>query len=684
MPRPPLAHAWIVNLRWLYAFFRRRFEGLLSRFALRSVILWLRIVARKICRALPSSPQDRNVDANVPGLFSGLSYVDDHLVDAQIQVLPSMQAPVQKSFDVAITNEAVDTGDVTASNDTQLGRLPRPTSGIDGSDSTHSQEGSATLNSESTASILVEDTSAILDLRPIFPEAIGRYCRETMSAASYQEGKLNTRSSDKHSASHQINQLFQDGIHISILKVLVIFLIQDRIFTDINLYDAAKLISIQATYYAALLGETPHPDFLVDLVIDEIPNEVAKESEPSWGYYFVNHSERCPFWLHPLPVNQLELWHAIQGTIEKEQLRHDMERQYWSHCTMFPNAPQLTPGHISELKDCLVYSIGDVSTSLTSTAPYSVEELRNLLALVEHLQVDGLGSVATYARIMDRFAYDRFLNFHGLPHARLDLDQSVYDAEKRPQWVLFCALSFFLFFAPEVYLQSLEKAYTDKTVLVRVWKPLIHKLNTEWQDFTLLGTVVLNVNVSFLSITSVDTLTMSNRHSIVQILSYLSIVASIGSIILGLLLIRQNRTKFHESANQISASVDRRTSKIFGLELLALIFALPYALLTWSMITFFVALIATCMRAHDTLARSTVGAAACITVLLVGWIIYDAWSMQDADRPPFWFAVRESIRSAVESVFDPAPLDRSLQEKTRRAGSRLSVFLRRVSEKNAV
>jgi hypothetical protein len=43
-----------------------------------------------------------------------------------------------------------------------------------------------------------------------------------------------------------------------------------------------------------------------------------------------------------------------------------------------------------------------------------------------------------------------------------------------------------LFFAPDVYLQSLEKAYVDRTVLTRVWKPLIHKLNTEWQDFTLL------------------------------------------------------------------------------------------------------------------------------------------------------------------------------------------------------
>jgi hypothetical protein len=187
MPRPPLARAWIVNLRWLYAFFRRRFEGLLSRFALRSVILWLRIAARKICRALPLSPQDHNVDANVPGLFSGLSYVDDHLVDPQIQVLHSMQAAVQKGFYVASIDEAVDTGDVAASNDTQLDRLPRSTSGIDGSDSTHSQEGSATLNSESTASTPVEDTfhaSAIPNLCPIFPEATGRYCRKTMSAAS--------------------------------------------------------------------------------------------------------------------------------------------------------------------------------------------------------------------------------------------------------------------------------------------------------------------------------------------------------------------------------------------------------------------------------------------------------------------------------------------------------------------
>jgi hypothetical protein len=89
--------------------------------------------------------------------------------------------------------------------------------------------------------------------------------------------------------------------------------------------------------------------------------------------------------------------------------------KYRSHCAMFPDAVQLTPRHIRELKDWLVYSIGgmqrdftshlysslfvlDVSTSLTSTVSSSIEELRNLLALVEHFQVDGLGSVATYGK----------------------------------------------------------------------------------------------------------------------------------------------------------------------------------------------------------------------------------------------------------------------------------------------
>jgi hypothetical protein len=60
---------------------------------------------------------------------------------------------------------------------------------------------------------------------------------------------------------------------------------------------------------------------------------------------------------------------------------------------------------------------------------------------------------------------------------------------------------------------------------------------------------MLNANVAFLAIQTVDV----NNHpyrSPAQISSYLSIIANIGSIVLGLLLMRQNRTKSKETADE--------------------------------------------------------------------------------------------------------------------------------------
>lgn len=58
--------------------------------------------------------------------------------------------------------------------------------------------------------------------------------------------------------------------------------------------------------------------------------------------------------------------------------------------------------------------------------------------------------------------------------------------------------------------------------------------------------MLLAANVSFLAIPSVDQ--ASEEASWSQILSILSVIASIGSIILGLLLVRQHRTKSKDSA----------------------------------------------------------------------------------------------------------------------------------------
>jgi hypothetical protein len=152
-------------------------------------------------------------------------------------------------------------------------------------------------------------------------------------------------------------------------------------------------------------------------------------------------------------------------------------------------------------------------------------------------------------------------NFHGEPGARLNVDQSVY-ATVPKKTLLIKLLSPLLFYAPDFHFVGLQTIYTDGLIRHRGWAEFITRLNGEWQEFTLYvrcddaffwcsvlqcfpqATVVLNANVAFLAIQSVDNNGYQNAsRSPTQISSYLSVLTSIGSIIIGLLLVKQNRNR---------------------------------------------------------------------------------------------------------------------------------------------
>ena len=61
---------------------------------------------------------------------------------------------------------------------------------------------------------------------------------------------------------------------------------------------------------------------------------------------------------------------------------------------------------------------------------------------------------------------------------------------------------------------------------------------------------MLNANMAFLSIQSVD-INSNPYRSPTQISIYCSIAASIGGIILGLILVRQSQTKPRETASEV-------------------------------------------------------------------------------------------------------------------------------------
>ena len=162
-------------------------------------------------------------------------------------------------------------------------------------------------------------------------------------------------------------------------------------------------------------------------------------------------------------------------------------------------------------------------------------------------------------------AHWRFLYFHGQRHARLISDQAMFTTHKRGRSGLILFLSPFLFFTPEAHLMEMEKLWTGEVIIERAWKSFISKTIIEWNDLILwvrslasgcdcssvvsLGslsqsTVTLALNVGFLSIPGIVPYSTTNvTSSMPRQMTILSLLVSIGSILIGLLLVRHNRTK---------------------------------------------------------------------------------------------------------------------------------------------
>ena len=162
--------------------------------------------------------------------------------------------------------------------------------------------------------------------------------------------------------------------------------------------------------------------------------------------------------------------------------------------------------------------------------------------------------------------HTRFLNFHGEANARLERNFSVYGEPLYRRTLLIKTLSLVLFSAPDFHLRTLQNMWVDGIMHRSVWVECMKRMSEEWQEFVFFvsssahtctviksnpqqATVMLNANVAFLAIQSVD-VDADPYRSPAQISSYLSVIANIGSIILGLLLMRQNRTKSKETADE--------------------------------------------------------------------------------------------------------------------------------------
>ncbi|KAK0220250.1 hypothetical protein IW262DRAFT_1011768 [Armillaria fumosa] len=389
-----------------------------------------------------------------------------------------------------------------------------------------------------------------------------------------------------------------------------------RIFTDINLYDSDKLelitkFMVDMEDYIRAKGITIYPN--VDLVFDL--RRDPRNGDICCAYYFASHDDRSIFWLDDFNATYFDRWGDVKGVTAASQVGYEIESQYWYHCQQFPACREMDMSTINEMRDILIHYIGDLMTSDTVSCPYAIPDLEQMLALTTSIKetvLSGHSQSQTSASIISRFMFllvqQRFYNFHGLPAARLECDKSVYGTVvKRTPLVIL--LSPLFFFAPDVYLDSLNKIWGDGLISKKSWIVFIEKIKAEWLGLIFTSTILLNVNVAFLAIRSVDDTSAKEGRSPAQISSYVSIVASIGSIILGLLLIRQNRWTAEDSITEAWQFLRSRKRAYTGLEALAIMYSLPYALLVWAMLVFLSAFVLMCFTASDVAVRMFVGIA---------------------------------------------------------------------------
>ncbi|KAJ7290460.1 hypothetical protein C8J57DRAFT_1611342, partial [Mycena rebaudengoi] len=94
------------------------------------------------------------------------------------------------------------------------------------------------------------------------------------------------------------------------------------------------------------------------------------------------------------------------------------------------------------------------------------------------------------------------------------------------------------------------------------------------------ATVLLNASIAFLAIPTVDNGDNISTRTTGQIAGYISVISSLGSVIVGLILLHQNRRR-KSDIDAMVLFLRSHSHAYFGFETLALLYSLPFALVMW-------------------------------------------------------------------------------------------------------
>ncbi|KAI9446143.1 hypothetical protein H4582DRAFT_533518 [Lactarius indigo] len=405
---------------------------------------------------------------------------------------------------------------------------------------------------------------------------------------------------------------------------------------------------------ALLMPPYHFPENHYDLVLDIIKTK----NEIIWAYYYVDHNTKTLFWLHDYECED-SLLCEVRGVQGSSHVKIRLESLYWVHWSLYPTGPdsrKFPKNAPNELLGALLSSGIDSLTSKVSTSPYTVTEIESMRDFIK--EAESLGSENPHvitshgcSLSMPIGGFCTFTDKKVLDKIATKVSTRIAAASARCLFGSYhrsCSSS-----RTSIYWNS-RKCGQIKFVVQALWREFMQKLVSEWTEFVLYSTVMLAANVAFLAIPGVIVVpqNMSSpnawiKPSPAQIASSISLVFSIGSIITGLLLIRRNRTMMTKDPKSAWYYLYGMNWPVVGLEPLAIIFSLTYALLMWSAWGFFVALLIFSFQDTSMRIWIPVGTAAGVITILIIWVIGNTWDPKEEEG--------EEEEEHIDRLYEPDP-----------------------------
>ncbi|KAG1857680.1 hypothetical protein DFJ58DRAFT_324618 [Suillus subalutaceus] len=450
-----------------------------------------------------------------------------------------------------------------------------------------------------------------------------RYDDRPFVDTSHSSGILAFTRSFPNQSCSWLNGDWQRCIHPE--GALYLYNGRKRTFTEAHINEYSFRLMDRCADELYDLARTNLPSIDADDI--ELVVQVVLNQADSCQYYFVDHATRTLFWLHDYDRATENIFDGFQGVCDPSHIRYALESQYWMHCERYPKHELDRVKLLKELRAVVVHASAEIITSDTSLSPFGADELSSILELVNHLQenaqeTDFPHPTCVIARFMHYFCKAKYYNFCGLPCARLDADKPVYNniASFHPlSGSLSLALDAMLFWAPQAHLNDLRRVWVDKCLNSPRWKDYNAKLMTEWTGITIYSTVMLAVDVSFLAVPNVN---ISTSQSIGIIATYLSIILITGSLVVSVLLVRQNQRYGCESVDKAGDFLYNMTDTFFGDKGLATVNSLPYAMLMWGMIYFSIALLYNVFKSTTVVMLASVVSGCAVVTMFILWFIW--------------------------------------------------------------